>query len=107
MPDHLHVQMVFEHPNVQVRASIERIKQLTAFAYTRRTNQRLWQRSYFDGPLRSDDCFESTVAYIVNNPLRAGFVALPDSWPFWGSSRWSRRDLLETIAAAGPGCRPG
>ena len=90
-----------------MRASIARIKQLTAFEYTRRTRERLWQRSYFDRTLRPKDALDSVMAYIVNNPIRAGFVTLADDWPFWGSTRWMRHDVLEAIATAGPGHRPG
>ena len=107
MPDHLHALLTLEREGRDVRACVERMKQLSAYEYTRRTHRRLWQRSYFDYTLRSHEAIEPTVAYIVNNPVRAGFVLAPNAWPFWGSSRWTRTELLETIATCGPGRRPG
>jgi REP element-mobilizing transposase RayT len=107
MPDHLHALFVVDDSPGHIRACVERFKQLTGYAYARRAGHRLWQRSYFDYTLRSDEAIVPTVAYIVNNPVRAQFVRLPDAWPFWGSSSWSRADLLEAIASCGPGRRPG
>ena len=108
MPDHLHVLFVVEDPPANIRALIERFKQFTGYSHSREHKCcRLWQPSYFDYTLRADDAVIPTVAYIVNNPVRAKFVSSPDEWPFWGSSRWSRADLLEAIATSGPGRRPG
>ena len=45
---------------------------------------RLWQESFNDHIIRSDDDFENTVAYIVNNPVEAGFVREPFYYPFTG-----------------------
>jgi len=107
MPDHVHVLLIGDKSPGNVRVWVERVKQKTAFEFTQRTGQRLWQRSFFDYTLRPHEAVEPVVAYIVNNPVRAGFVVEPTPWPFWGSSRWSRGDLLETIAAFGSGRRPG
>ena len=107
MPDHLHALLVVEDSRGHIRTFIERFKQFTGYSHARRYSCRLWQPSYFDYTLRSDEAIVPTVAYIVNNPVRARFVTAPDAWPFWGSSSWSRTDLLDAIATAGTGSRPG
>ena len=107
MPDHIHALLTAEEARGPVRACVERVKQCTGFDYARRTGGRLWQRSYFDYTLRPHEMVEPAMAYIVNNPVRAGFVPAAEVWPFWGSSRWSREEILETVAAFGSGERPG
>jgi REP element-mobilizing transposase RayT len=107
MPDHLHLLLTSDDGGPDMRQAIERVKQAAGFAHRRRSGHPLWQRSFYDYTLRSDDARDPVIAYIVNNPVRAGLVERPEQWPFWGSSHWSRNDLLETIAAVGPGRRPG
>ena len=107
MPDHLHALLVVEDSRSHIRTFIERFKQFTGYSHARRNGSRLWQPSYFDYTLRSDEAIVPTVAYIVNNPVRAQFVTVAEAWPFWGSSSWSRADLLEAIATAGTGSRQG
>ncbi|MDA1307248.1 MAG: transposase [Acidobacteria bacterium] len=107
MPDHLHLLLTSLDGGAEIRQAIERLKQAAGFVHRRISGQPLWQRSFFDYTLRSDDARDPVIAYIVNNPMRAGLVTRPEHWPFWGSTHWSREDLLETIAAVGPGRRPG
>jgi putative transposase len=107
MPDHIHLLLEAETTSVDMRVVIERAKQRVGFRYAQLFGVPLWQRSYFDHTLRSDEAVESVIAYIVNNPIRAGFVTRPEDWPFWGAAHRSRSDLLETIATSGAGRRPG
>ena len=107
MPDHLHALLLLDGPRGHIRLCIERFKQITGYAHARRTGGRLWQPSYFDHTLRSEDAVLPTVAYIVNNPVLAGYVALPETWPYWGSSIWERPDLLDAIANCGQGSTHG
>ena len=39
--------------------------------------------------------------YIVENPVRGGIVASPIEYAFWGSSVYTREQLLEFIQGAG------
>jgi REP element-mobilizing transposase RayT len=107
MVDHVHVLLAYETEGSSARSYVDRLKQITGFAYARPKADRLWQRSYFDYTLRSDQAVEPAIAYIVNNPVRSRFVSAPCDWPFWGSSRWTREDLLESVALCGAGYRPG
>ena len=47
--------------------------------------------------LRSGEDSRDVVKYIINNPVRAGLVAHPSEYPYWGSGRYAREELLEYI----------
>jgi hypothetical protein len=70
----------------------------------------LWQESYFDRTIRRLEELPALVEYMIRNALRAGLVEDPVNYPYWGSQRYSRAELLEFVASArgvqGPG-RPG
>jgi hypothetical protein len=59
----------------------------------------LWQPSFFDRTLRSDESICEVIRYIVQNPIRAGLVERAEDYPYWGSSVYSRQQILEYIAA--------
>jgi REP element-mobilizing transposase RayT len=46
-----------------------------------------WQRRFYDHALRKEEDIRATAEYIVNNPVRAGFVEnwvdYPFSWHRW------------------------
>jgi len=48
---------------------------------TPRTHRSGWQQEWFDHVLRSNESLEEKVAYICNNPVRAGLVSEPESIP--------------------------
>ena len=76
MPDHLHLLATFG-PDVSMQKVIRNWKRYTATHAGIR-----WQRDFFDHRLRNDEIFEEKAAYILNNPVRAGFVARTDDWPY-------------------------
>ena len=50
----------------------------------------VWQREYYDRFIRDENHYESVVAYIRDNPVKAGFVARAEDWKFSsaGHGRW-------------------
>ena len=68
-------------------------KQLSGHEYRRVTGGRLWQESYFDRTLRSDESLPDSIAYVIANPVRAGLAVKPEDYPHWGSGMWSREEL--------------
>ena len=46
-----------------------------------------WQVDYWDRFIRNDEHFEAARSYIDYNPVKAGLVKEPHSWP-WGSARF-------------------
>jgi putative transposase len=83
MPNHVHV--IFSPlPPHSVSEILKSWKGFTA----RRANQLLnrsgsfWGVESFDHLIRSPEHFEQFVAYIHNNPVRAGLCAKPEEWPY-------------------------
>jgi REP element-mobilizing transposase RayT len=47
----------------------------------------VWQRDFYDRYIRNQRHFDATVAYIEENPVKAGLAALAEEWRF-GSAWW-------------------
>jgi len=46
-----------------------------------------WQRNFFDHRLRQEESSREKVDYILNNPVRRGFVREAREWPYvWMSN---------------------
>ena len=54
-----------------------------------RTGQPFWQDESYDHWVRDETEFIRIIAYIENNPVKAGLVARPEDWRW--SSAWERR----------------
>ena len=50
----------------------------------------LWFHDYFDRYIRDENHFHNVIAYIENNPVKAGLCESPEGWP-WSSASWERR----------------
>lgn len=97
MPDHLHFLSEGTRDDSDTERFARRFRQITSFSFKRERGIRLWQEGYFDRTLRDDDCTLDVVAYIVNNPLRAGLCESIADYPFSGSSRYSLEDIASAI----------
>jgi putative transposase len=49
-----------------------------------RVDQFQWLTDHWDTRVRSAEVYEQKWAYVWHNPVRAGFVARPEDWPFQG-----------------------
>ena len=97
MPDHLHLLVTGATENADVRRFIRLAKQLSGYEFHQHRQTSLWQPSYFDRALRGEDDTEAVVAYIVANPVRAQLVERADDYPFWGSDKYTRQEILEFV----------
>ncbi len=50
------------------------------------SGRHLWQADYWDRFIRNERHYAATVAYIHNNPVKAGLVTRPEDWP-WSTAR--------------------
>jgi putative transposase len=76
MPDHLHALIAIDG-DTSLSSTIGNFKRATTkFAGIQ------WQRNFFDHRLRHDESFEEKVAYIRQNPVRAGFAKDEEKWPY-------------------------
>ena len=97
MPDHLHLLVEPDVKTIGVSAWMARSKQHSGHAWAQARDARLWQVGYHDRVLRSHEAVPRVIAYMLDNPVRAGLVEHTRDYPFWGSPTHSRGELL-TIA---------
>ncbi len=50
------------------------------------------ERDYYDRYIRDDAHLQAVVAYIENNPVKAGLIANAHDWPFGSACRRSGGD---------------
>lgn len=93
MPNHVHVliHMIGDAPLGKI---VKRWKALSAIRINRllgRTGS-LWLEDYHDRLIRDLDHFQNAVAYIRNNPVKAGLCDTPSEWSFSGAGfGWGAR----------------
>lgn len=84
MPDHLHYLVA---PNVDGISSLKFTDQFkgktTNRGWSLDWNGKLWQPRSFDHVVRKDENLRAIAEYILNNPVRKGFVERAEDW------RWS------------------
>jgi putative transposase len=44
----------------------------------------IWQRDFWDTQLRRSENYDEKWQYVLENPVRAGFVRCPEEWPYQG-----------------------
>ena len=93
MPDHFHGLLESLADDCSFTRFANMFKQRTAFEYRRLSGEALWQDSYFDRVIRSDESTLDVVAYVLGNPVRAGLCLHPGAYPFVGSSMYSMSEL--------------
>ena len=85
MPNHAHFLLQDDNIIDFVRA----IKgKLVPVARRTESGRSLWQRSFYDHALRSEEALESVARYIWNNPVRAGTMEIASAYPWSGSLVW-------------------
>ena len=99
MPNHVHVLLrpkpLSASPDLLTPLSVitKRLKGYTAREANRileRTGLTFWQKESFDHWPRDENEFYRIVAYIENNPVKAGLVERPSDW-FWSSAAERKR----------------
>jgi REP element-mobilizing transposase RayT len=91
MPNHVHL-LLTPGQNWSLSRIVKDMKSFTS----REANKTLgrhgqfWMEDYFDRYVRNPKHFASAIAYIENNPVKAGLCAKPEDWPF-GSARLRAR----------------
>jgi putative transposase len=85
MPDHIHL---FCAPGTLVATQLKNWmafwKNHTSRAWPVRKQLPLWQRDYWDRQMRRGDSYSAKWEYVRSNPVRHGFVARAEDWPYQG-----------------------
>jgi putative transposase len=68
------------------------------------TGQPFWQAESYDHWLRDAGEFERIIAYIENNPVRAGFVRCAEDYPWSSAATSAARDGKSAVAAGMSAC---
>jgi len=89
MPDHLH--LLATSNGSDIRIFVKRYKQVSGYWFRRMTGDPLWQKSYYDHVVRTDEDLERGAEYILDNPVRAHLCRSWDqhafSWSRWHQER--------------------
>jgi REP element-mobilizing transposase RayT len=93
MPDHVHLLVEGRAEHADLKKFISAFKQQTGFAHKKATGNTLWQVSYYDRTLRSEDDLQVLADYVFMNPVKAGLVSDPYTYPLSGGSYFSRRPV--------------
>jgi len=101
MPDHAHLLLEGLTAESDVLRLLTRWKQRTACRAWRMGYQRLWQSSFYDRVLRSDEDSLKVTRYIVANPVRAGLVRAIEDYPLSGSGCYSMQAIAEALLGSG------
>jgi len=86
MPDHIH--LIFQ---LTGNRDLDLVMQSFGSFTARQCNDRLnragqfWQKTYHDRKVRDETELENQLNYILQNPVRAGYVNEPEDWP-WSDS---------------------
>lgn len=94
MPDHVHLVVEGTKEDSNLREFVRVWKQQTAFLAKHDYGLTLWQRSYYEHIIRSDESVDEKAAYLLENPVRAGLVVSPGDYPWLGSFVTTVQDLL-------------
>jgi len=90
MPNHVHA-VVWPMPGCTVSGIVQSWKRQTAREANkllRRTGLAFWQPEPFDHWIRNDEEHARCCRYVVNNPVKAGLCAVPQTWRW--SSAWQK-----------------
>jgi putative transposase len=98
MPDHLHLLVEGVTQDASLPRFVRTFKQRAGFHWKSAFGSELWQRSYFERVLRTEESTIEVARYVLGNPLRAGMVDSVEQYPFLGSLTMSVRDLLYSVS---------
>ena len=99
MPNHVHV-LIRLLENQSLADIVRSWKGGSAIEINRILDRKgaLWQREYYDRYVRDLDHLHDCIAYIRNNPVKAGLCDRPEDWPFSSAGMsWNG-----ALASAGP-----
>ena len=89
MPNHVHMVMT-PLPGKPLAGIMQSLKSFTANEANKLLARKgpFWMPDYFDRYIRNERHLVGAIAYVENNPVKAGLCRRPQDWPF--SSAWFR-----------------
>jgi putative transposase len=82
MPNHVHVLLTLLEKSLPLYALLQKHKRFTAWQCNLKLNRNgsFWHKESYDHVIRNNRSFNRIVAYILNNPVKAGLVNRWDEW---------------------------
>jgi len=85
MPDHIHLFCApNSFPAYPLKKWIEYWRNQVTRGWPQRMQVPIWQREYWDRQLRRSESYTQKWQYVSNNPVRHGYVARVEDWPYQG-----------------------
>jgi putative transposase len=105
MANHVHLLLLPLIPASQLLKALKGCTAREANRLLERTGEHFWQRESYDHFVRDDAEFSRIIAYIENNPVKAGLVCSPEDY-VWSSAneRWKERVHMSVNAARTSAC---
>lgn len=97
MPDHQHIIITGTSDDSNIWKTMVNYKQKTGFWMARNRPNIKWQKDFYDHVMRKHEDIVAQVKYVLNNPVRKGFVSTWEEYPFKGSIGCSLEDILNAI----------
>jgi len=91
MANHVHVLVTIldtGKPFMAVMKSLKGVSSRRCNTLLHRTGMPFWQSESYDHVVWNDTEYKNVVAYILNNPVKAGLV---ENWEDWPHSYWEER----------------
>ena len=83
MPDHLHWLFLLREASLDtIMQSVNGRRARQVNAYLQSTGA-IWQRAYHEHALRREEAVSDVIDYMLENPIRAGFVANIADYSLW------------------------
>ena len=82
MPDHLHLFAAPQATAVEFDSWVQYFK--SQFTKRNKDSTCVWQTDHWDTRIRNLEHYEEKSIYMLNNPVRAGFVADANDWKYQG-----------------------
>jgi putative transposase len=106
MPDHAHLLVDGENDAADLKAFMKLAKQHSCYQFKKEYRKHLWQDGYYEHVLRDAEKSEEVIEYIVSNPVRGKLVENPADYPYWGSTVYTREEVLDFIGWASHRYKP-
>jgi REP element-mobilizing transposase RayT len=91
MPNHVHA-LIRLFDGFSLSPIIQQWKGASAIEINRHLSRRgtVWAPDYYDRYIRDENHLHESIAYIRNNPVKAGLCSMPEEWPHSSAGmQWS------------------
>lgn len=100
MPDHVHL-LLTPAPEVSFEKALQFIR--GGFSFRLHSREEVWERGHFDKRVPDLAAYETTLAYIHQNPVKGGLVASASGYAYSSASRMGEMDAMPDWLSVGRG----